>query len=78
MSRVFVLVEHRQGALRDVTFEMLAAARGFGTEVEAVLLGDRCDSYLPQLQQQAHRVLYGRSAALKEYNYEAYQRALLK
>jgi len=40
MSRTLVIAEHRQGALRDVTLEVLGAARELGGEVDAVLLAD--------------------------------------
>jgi electron transfer flavoprotein alpha subunit len=78
VSRAVVVVEHRQGTVRDVTFEMLTAARGLSSEVEAVLLGDGCDALLPQLRELAHRIVHCRSAALKDYNYETYQKALVK
>jgi len=78
MSGVLVLVEHRQGAIRDVTFEMLAAARKLGGQVEAVLFGDGCDAMLPQLSSQADRVTYSAGPAFKDYSYEPYQRALAR
>jgi len=78
VSNVLVLVEHRQGAIRDVTFEMLTAARKLGGNVEAVLLGDSCDAMVPQLSSHAHRVTYAAGPAFKDYNYEIYQKALMK
>jgi len=82
MSDVFVLVEHRQGAIRDVTFEMLTAARKLaapaGGKVEAVLFGDGCDGLLPGLTSQADRVVYAAGPAFRDFNYEPYQKALLK
>ncbi len=79
MSSILVLVEHRQGAVRDVTFEMLTAARKLaGGKVEAVLLGDGCDAMLPGLTSQADRVVYAAGPAFKDFNYEPYQKALVK
>ena len=82
MSRVMVLAEHRQGALRDVTLEMLAAARGLaetaGGEVEVVLFGAGCEDLARRLAGQAHRVIHADSPAFREFNYETYQRALVK
>ncbi len=82
MSNVMVLAEHRQGALRDVTFEMLAAARGLaeasGGEVEAVLLGEGTGEMAGRLAPLVHRVLQAESPAFREYSYEPYQRALVK
>lgn len=73
MKRAMVLVEHRQGAIRDVTFEILAAARSLGGEVEAVLLGSDCERFLPSLRNQAQRVVMCSSERLQEFNYETYQ-----
>jgi electron transfer flavoprotein alpha subunit len=82
MSGVMVLVEHRQGAIRDVTFEMLTAGRKLagelGGDCEAVLLGDGCDAMVPQLVTQADRVVYGAGAAFAGFSYEPYQKALVK
>jgi electron transfer flavoprotein alpha subunit len=82
MSDIMVLVEHRQGAVRDVTFEMLTAARKLaapaGGKVEAVLFGDGCDGLLPGLTSQADRVVYAAGPAFKDFNYEPYQKALVK
>lgn len=78
MKRALVLVEHRQGVISDVTFEMLKAARGLGCEVDAVLLGSGCEEFLPVLQPQAHRVVISQSAELREFNYEAYQWVLVR
>ena len=79
-SSIMVLVEHRQGAVRDVTFEMLTAARKVVgcSEVEAVLFGDGCEAMIAGLATQADRVTYAASPAFKEYNYEPYQKALVK
>jgi len=82
MSDIMVLVEHRQGAVRDVTFEMLTAARKLaapaGGKVEAVLFGDGYDGLLPGLTSQADRVVYAAGPAFKDFNYEPYQKALVK
>jgi electron transfer flavoprotein alpha subunit len=78
MSGLMVLAEHRQGVLRDVTLEMLAAARSLGMPVEVVLLGDNCEPMVEQLKTQADRVIVAASPAFKEFNYELYQRALVR
>ena len=82
MSDIMVLVEHRQGVVRDVTFEMLTAARKLaapaGGKVEAVLFGDGCDGLLSGLTSQADRVVYAAGPAFKDFSYEPYQKALVK
>uniref|UniRef100_A0A7C4CC69 Electron transfer flavoprotein subunit alpha/FixB family protein n=1 Tax=candidate division WOR-3 bacterium TaxID=2052148 RepID=A0A7C4CC69_UNCW3 len=82
MNSIMVLVEHRQGAVRDVTFEMMSAARALGSEcgskVEAVLLGHGSDDALSQLREQAENIVFVSHPNLKDFNYEAYQPALVK
>ncbi|MEO0081912.1 MAG: electron transfer flavoprotein subunit alpha/FixB family protein [candidate division WOR-3 bacterium] len=81
MSWVTVLVEHRQGTIRDVTLEMLAAARGLagemGGKVEALLLTDR-ETLLEPLAGQADRIVCVTHPELGQFNAERYQRVLAK
>ena len=82
MSGILVLAEHRHGELREVSSEVLSAARGLagqtGAEVEAVLLGQGCAEMAQQLASQAHRVIHAEHGAFKDFNSEAYQRALVQ
>ncbi len=82
MGGILVLVEHRQGVVRDVTFEMLAAARKLGAEwgasVEAVLLAESPETMAAQIAAAAHRVISIASPAFRDFNYEAYQQALVR
>jgi electron transfer flavoprotein alpha subunit len=79
MSSVLVLVEHRQGAVRDVTFEMLTAARKLGSgSVEAVLMAENCDALAPAIAPHANKVVCVSGPAFKDFNYEPYQKALVK
>jgi electron transfer flavoprotein alpha subunit len=61
MSEIFVLVEHRQGLIRDITFEMLNQARKLTREnsgkTTAVFLGAETGTLLGQLSSRADRVL---------------------
>lgn len=47
MGNILVLAEHRQGVLRDVSYEMMAVApklaEQMGTEVEVLLIGSEMD-----------------------------------
>ena len=79
MSGVLVLVEHRQGAVRDVTFEMLTAARKLGAgNVEAVLMAENCDALAPAIAPHANKVVCASAPAFRDFNYEPYQKALVK
>jgi len=76
-NSVLVLVEHRQGAVRDVTFEMLTAARKMGGSVEAVLLAEN-DALASAVTAHANKVVCVSGPAFKEFNYEQYQNALVR
>ena len=79
MSGVLVLIEHRQGAVRDVSWEMLAAGRKLAGE-----LGGDCSAVLlsgsPEMAgtiaTRADRVVHIQHELLTDFNYEAYQRVL--
>lgn len=77
MSRdIYVVVEHREGLVEDISFVGLAAARamaeGIGGEVVAVVLGD--GRLIEGLA--ADRAIVVEDPGLSEYNPEAYVAAL--
>ncbi len=80
MGEIFALVEHRQGVIRDITFELLACGRDLasktGGSLTAVLLGDRPDAFVDGLKSQADRLMVIDSPVFKEFNSASYQLAL--
>lgn len=80
MTELFILAEHRQGEIRDVTFEMLTKGRELAektnTDLTAVLLGHNVKDYAKRLADNAKRVLVVDDAKLENFNSEAYQRVL--
>ncbi len=80
MSDVFVLAEHRQGELRDITLEMLTLANGvaekLGGNTVAVLLGSGVDSFAEKVSGYSDKVLYIDDPLFEDYNSEKYQRVL--
>jgi len=80
MAEIFVLAEHRQGQLRDITFEMLSKGRELaqktGTDLTAVLLGKDVKDHAKTLAEHANKVLLVEDAKLENFNSEAYQKAL--
>lgn len=76
---VFVLVEHRDGAILDGTFELLGRARQLATaaggETVALLLGSGVEALAGQLGA-ADRVILIDDLALAEFTPSAYQDAL--
>jgi electron transfer flavoprotein alpha subunit len=80
MAELFVLTEHRQGEIRDITFEMLTKGRELAektkTDLTAVLLGHNVEDHAKQLTDHAKKVLLMDDAKLENFNSEAYQRVL--
>ena len=77
---VFVLVEHRDGAVADATFELLGRARQLaaaaGGEAVALLLGSGVEALTGKLGA-AQRVLLAEDAGLAEFTPSAYQSVLV-
>jgi electron transfer flavoprotein alpha subunit len=80
MREILVLAEHRQGVIRDVTFEMLTKGRELAgktnTELTAVLLGKDIENHTKTLSDYAKKVLLVEDPKLENFNSEAYQKVL--
>ncbi|MGQ9647972.1 MAG: electron transfer flavoprotein subunit alpha/FixB family protein [Thermodesulfobacteriota bacterium] len=80
MTEVFVLVEHRQGKIRDITYEMLGLGEKIatqrGTTLTAVLLGKGVDSFAEDLAMKASKVLVVEDDQLQNFNSLIYQKVL--
>jgi len=75
---IYVVIEHLQGQVTEISYTMLAAARemarALGGQVVGVLLGKDAQSLAENLA--ADQVLYIDHAALADFNPDAYLRAL--
>jgi hypothetical protein len=80
MGDIFVLAEHRQGELRDITLEMLTKAQELapklGGKTVAVLLGSGVDSFAEKLTGYCDQVLYVDDPLFADYNSDKYQKAM--
>jgi electron transfer flavoprotein alpha subunit len=80
LTAIFVLVEHRQGQIRDITLEMMTKARELAkqtsSELVAVLLGNNSAEHAKILAEYADTVLLVEDPQLENFNAEAYQRVL--
>jgi len=80
MKELFVLAEHRQGELRDVTFEMLTKGREISQKINAnltaVLLGHNVKEFAKRLAEHAKKVLIVNDPRLENFNAEVYQKVL--
>jgi electron transfer flavoprotein alpha subunit len=80
MGNIFVLVDHQNGKIHDITYEMLGAgseiANALGFELSAILLGHNVKNLASSLGI-ASKVLYMDHADLKEVTPEVYTNALI-
>jgi electron transfer flavoprotein alpha subunit len=80
MSEIFVLVEHRQGKIRDITYEMLGAADKLATQrgaaLTAALLGKGVKNFAEELATRTPKVLVVEDERLENFNAALYQKAL--
>lgn len=80
MKDIFTLVEHRQGVIRDITYELLTCGRKFAeksnSKLTAVLLGHDTAKMIEDLKSKAHRLLVVDNKLYKEFNAETYQMTL--
>lgn len=82
MTEIFVLAEHRQGQIRDITFEMLTKGKELAgntsSDLTAVLLGKEIRRQAEILSKYAKRVLLVEGTKLENFNSEAYKKTLSK
>lgn len=82
MAEIFVLTEHRQGQVRDITYEMLTKARELAAktsaEVIAVMLGKNVKEHAKAIAEYAKSVLVVEDERLENFNSEAYRTILTK
>ncbi|MFD0944235.1 electron transfer flavoprotein subunit alpha/FixB family protein [Savagea faecisuis] len=79
-KKVLVLGEVKDNALRNVSFEVIAAAKTIsgGAEVTALLIGDDVKGYANELAQYgADRVLVVEDAKLAQYTSDGYSQAFM-
>jgi len=80
MGEIFVLVEHRQGKIRDVTHEMLVAGETLasqrGASSTAVLLGHNVKNFAEELATRGSKVLVVEDVQLENFNSILYQKGL--
>lgn len=82
MAEIVVLAEHRQGQVRDITYEMLTKARELAAktsaEVIAVMLGKNVKEHAKAMAEYAKSVLVVEDERLENFNSEAYRAILTK
>lgn len=80
MRNIFVLVEHRQGEIRDITFEMLSKCNEITKEINvqiiALLLGNDIEPFLDPLKEYADTTMVVKDERLEIFNSKMYQAVL--
>ncbi len=80
MNKIFVLVEHRQGQIRDITYEMLGLGENLanqqGASFTAVLLGHDVKNFAEDLATRVPKVLVVEDVNLDNFNSILYQHTL--
>ena len=80
MGEIFVVVEHRQGEVRDISFEMLFKAsqlcREFSHNLTAIVMGGKDESYVDEIVKKADRVICVEDEKLKNFSAELYMEIL--
>ncbi len=82
MNEVIVLAEHRQGKMRDITFELLTAGKKLSEKISSknvcLLLGKNVDNFTEDLKRHADEVLVIEDDKLENFNSEVYQKVILE
>ena len=82
MEKIFVLAEHRQGQIRDITFEILTKAGELAektsSELTAIILGKDTKEQAKNLSEYAKTVLLVEDAKMEGFNSDAYEKILSK
>jgi len=82
MPEIFVLAEHRQGQLRDITFEMLTKAREIAEKTNrnltAIILGNNTAEQAKALAEYAKTVITVQDPKLENFNSDTYKKTLTK
>ncbi|MBW1773999.1 MAG: electron transfer flavoprotein subunit alpha/FixB family protein [Deltaproteobacteria bacterium] len=80
MGDIFVVVEHRQGEVREITFEMLKKGsdlcEAHGHTLSAVLLGGKSEAFEGAVAGKADRVIVVEDDQLANFNGELYKGVL--
>jgi electron transfer flavoprotein alpha subunit len=81
MADILALIEHRQGTVRDITYELLTCGKNLsekaGAKLTGVLLGHNTENLQESVKNYVHRLIVVDHEVFKDFNSEAYQGALV-
>ena len=80
MSGIWVLIEHRRGEIREISYEMLGKGRmvaeKLNQELSAVILASDAKAYVDKVKKCASKILTIEDKQLEQYNALTYQAVL--
>lgn len=80
MSCIWVLLEHRQGEIREISYEMLGRGRmlaeSTNAELQAVVLASEVGPFAEKIKKYASKIITVEDEQLTNYNAPAYQAVL--
>jgi electron transfer flavoprotein alpha subunit len=80
MGDIFVLVEHRAGEIREITYQMLwkadALCREHSHKITAILIGGRNQDFVDEISERADRLIIVEHETLKDFNGHLYKEIL--
>jgi electron transfer flavoprotein alpha subunit len=80
MAEIFVVVEHRQGGVREISFQALWKAHDLcqklGCPLTAVLLGGKDEPFVSEIAGRADRVIAVEDESLRHFNADLYAAVL--
>jgi electron transfer flavoprotein alpha subunit len=80
MADILAVVEHRQGAVRDITYELMTFGRKLAEKTNAkligVLLGHNTADLQEDIKKHVHRLVVADHEVFKDFNGEVYQEAI--
>jgi electron transfer flavoprotein alpha subunit len=80
MGEIFVVVEHRQGEVREITHQMLWKANDLCEKnahtLTAVLIGGKDEPFMPEIAERADKVIALEDDGLKDFNGDLYKEIL--
>jgi electron transfer flavoprotein alpha subunit len=80
MGEIFVVVEHRQGEVREITFSMLWKAHQLcqndSHTLTAILIGGKDEPFINDIAERADRVITVEGDTLKNFNADLYKEIL--
>jgi len=82
MGEILILVEHRKGQVRDITYEMLRKGnelcRKESHELTVLILNEKGDVFLDDLASRADRLISYEDEGLKNFNSELYTKIVYR